>query len=170
MLILFQPVCFFSSGSDHFNIRKINSKFTQRCLFHPSQVAFVFPALPPFSFKESDVLTKYPFYSREVPSFFSINVLTRWFSRRCSTSSSFLVLFFSGGFNSSFGIKHTPFLFFQCFSYAGTPLNHPSLAIKLFRSAQDISEDSCFHSQSVQAIWRLVSHSSHLIQPVQHLF
>ena len=35
------------------------------------------------------------------------------------------------------------------------------------RSAQDISEDSCFHSQSVQAIWRLLSHSSHLIQPAQ---
>ena len=30
-----------------------------------------------------------------------------------ASSSSFLVLFFSGGFNSSFGIKHTPFLFFS---------------------------------------------------------
>ena len=48
MLILFQPACFSSSGSDHFNIRKINSKFSQWCLFHPSQVAFVFPPSHPF--------------------------------------------------------------------------------------------------------------------------
>ena len=32
-----------------FNIRKIISKFSQWCLFHPYQVAFVFPTLPPFS-------------------------------------------------------------------------------------------------------------------------
>ena len=31
-------------------------------------------------------------------------------------------------------------------------------------------EDSCFHSAFIQALSRLVSHSSHLIQPVQHLF
>ena len=49
MLILFQPACFSSSGSDHFNIRKINSKFSQRCLFHPSQVVFIFPPSHPFS-------------------------------------------------------------------------------------------------------------------------
>ena len=54
--------------------------FLQRCLFHPSQVVFVFLALPPFFFKDSDFLIKYPFYSCEVSSFFSINVLTRWFS------------------------------------------------------------------------------------------
>ena len=45
----FQPVCFSSSGSDHFNICKINSKFSHRCLFHPSQVAFLFPPSHPFS-------------------------------------------------------------------------------------------------------------------------
>ena len=45
----FRPVCFSSSGSEHFNIRKINSKFSQRDPFHLPQVAFVFPALPPFS-------------------------------------------------------------------------------------------------------------------------
>ena len=54
-------------------------------------------------------------------------------------------------------------------SHAGASHNCSSLSI-LIRSAQDISEDSCFHSQSVQAIWRLLSHSSHLILPVQYLF
>ena len=57
----FQPVCFFSSGSDHFNIRKITSQFSQRCLFHPSQVVFVFPPSHPFFFKDSFILIKYPF-------------------------------------------------------------------------------------------------------------
>ena len=49
-----------------FNIRKINSKSSQRCLFHPSQIAFVFPpSLPPFFFffKDSDFLIKHPFLS-----------------------------------------------------------------------------------------------------------
>ena len=54
-----------------FNIRKINSKFSQWCLLQPSQVVFVIPALPPFFFKDSDFLIKYPFYSCEVSSSFS---------------------------------------------------------------------------------------------------
>ena len=58
---------------------------------------------------------------------------------------------------------------FQVFSYAGGPLNRSPLSIRI-RSAEDISKESCFHSQSVQDISRLLSHSSHLIQPVQSLF
>ena len=46
--------------------------------------------------------------------------------------------FFSGGFNSSFVIHIICSL--QMFSHPGAPLNHPLLAIQLFRSAQDISE------------------------------
>ena len=42
MLILFQPACFSSSESDHFNIRDINSKFSKRYSFH-------LPNLPLFS-------------------------------------------------------------------------------------------------------------------------
>ena len=39
------------------------------------------------------------------------------------------------------------FLFsFQMFSHAGATLNHSSRAIQLFRSAEDASGDSCFHS------------------------
>ena len=55
---------------------------------------------------------------------------------------------------------------FQMLSHAGASHNRSPLSIRI-RSAKDISEDSCFHSQSVQAIWRLLSHSSHLIQPAQ---
>ena len=55
------------------------------------------------------------------------------------------------------------------FFHVGAPLNCSPLSI-LIRSAQDISEDLCFHSQSVQYISRLLSHSSHLIQLVEYLF
>ena len=59
---------------------------------------------------------------------------------------------------------------FQMLSHAGVPFNHPLLAIHWFRSVQDTSEDSHFHSQSVQVLLRLLSYSSHLIQPVQSPF
>ena len=72
-----------SSGSDHFNICKINSKFSQRCLFHPSQVVFV--SRPPilFFFKDSDFLIKVSFCWWEVSPFFCVNVLIWWFPGRC---------------------------------------------------------------------------------------
>ena len=66
----FQPACLSSSGSIHFNIHKINSKSSQRYLFHPSQVVFVFPVLPPFFFKDSDFLIKYPFIDGKSPHSF----------------------------------------------------------------------------------------------------
>ena len=83
-------------------------------------------------------------------------------------NSSFFVIFFSGGFNSSF-VDHI-LSSFQMFSHAGAPLNHSLLDIPSFLSAEDTSEGSSFHSRPVQAIWRLLSHSSYLIQPVQPLF
>ena len=50
MLILFQLACFSSSGSDHFNIRKINSKFFSMLFVSsvPSCLCF-FPPSHPFS-------------------------------------------------------------------------------------------------------------------------
>ena len=66
--------------------------------------------------------------------------------------SSFV--FFSGGFNLSF-VDHI-LSSFQMFSHAGAPLNHPILAIQLFRSAEDISEGSSFHSRSVQTYLEVV--------------
>ena len=78
-----------------------------------SKLPLFFPALPPIFFKDSDFLIKYPFYSCEFSSFFSINVLTRWFSRRCSTSSSFLIPF-SSPVDSSQVLLIIPFSSFQC--------------------------------------------------------
>ena len=53
-------------------------------------------------------------------------------------------------------------------SQAGAPLNRSSLYsyLKCWRYL----EDSCLHSVFVQALKILLSHSSHLIQPVQSLF
>ena len=69
----------------------------------------------------------------------------------------------------AFGVDHILFRI-SMLSHAGAILNHYPLAIQLFRSAQDSSEDSCFHSAFVQTLSRMLSHSSHLIQLVHSLF
>ena len=171
MSILFQPVCLSSSGSDHFNISKINYHFFSTVfVFIRLQVVFVFPPSHPCFFKDSDFLIKYPFYSCEVSSFFSINVLTRWFSWRCSSSLSFFILFLLRWTKFKPSMLVTFLSLFQIFSHAGVSLNLPPLAVHVIWSAEDISRDSHFHSQSVQAISRLLSLLSHLIQPGQSFF
>ena len=64
-----------------------------------------------------------------------------------SFSYSFLV-----DLTQAFGVDHILILV-QMLSHAGVPLNCSPLSI-LIRSALDILEDSCFHSQSVQVILR----------------
>ena len=55
-----------------------------------------------------------------------------------ASSSSFFILFFSGGPIHAFGVDHIPFSSFQIPSHAGVSYIHSCLAIQLFRSAQDI--------------------------------
>ena len=77
------------------------------------QVAFVF-SRPPTLFPQGlRFLYQVSFYFCEVSPFFYINVLTRWFSRRCSTSSSFLIPF-SSPVDSSQVLLIIPFSSFQC--------------------------------------------------------
>ena len=76
-------------------------------------------------------------------------------AQEASRLSFFILVFFSS---------------FQMLSHVGASLNHPPLAIHVIWSAEDISEDTHFHSQSVQAISRLLSLLSHLIQPAQSFF
>src|SRR4051812_40724559 len=52
----------------------------------------------------------------------------------------------------------------RCTSYSSTSRH------SLFQSDEDISEDSSFHSQFTLVLLRMLSHSSHLILPVQSLF
>ena len=115
----FQPVCFSSSESDHFNICEINSKFSQRYPFHPSPSCLCFPALPPLFLQGLRFLNHVYFYLWEVSSFFSFNVLIRWFPMKMLNSFKFIILhsfFFSGGSNSSFQCWSYPFPRFKCFS------------------------------------------------------
>ena len=115
----FQPVCFSSSGSDHFNICEINSKFSQRYPFHPSPSCLCFPALPPFFFKDSDFLIMYPFIcGKSLHSFLSM-FLSGDFPWRCSTvssSSSFIVVSSPVDPIQAFDIHHIPFLVSNAFS------------------------------------------------------
>ena len=73
----FQPTCSSSSGSDHFNIREINSQFFATVFIPSARSCLCFPALPPSFFKDSDFLIMYPSYGCEVSPFFSVNVLIR---------------------------------------------------------------------------------------------
>ena len=110
----FQLVCFPSSGSDHFNFRKINYHFFSTVFVSSvSKLPLFFPPTHPFFFKDSDFFIKYPSYGCEASSFFPFNVLTRWFSRRCSTSSSFAIPF-SYPVDSSQVLLIIPFSSFQC--------------------------------------------------------
>ena len=56
-----------------------------------------------------------------------------------ASSLSFFVLF-SSPVDPIQALLITSFSSFQMFSHVGAPLNHPLLAIQLFRSAQDISK------------------------------
>ena len=76
----FQPVCFSSSGSEHFNIRKIQSQLPQRCRFLPSQVVFIFPPTNPFFLQGTRFLIQVSILLMEVSPFFFLHVFTRCFS------------------------------------------------------------------------------------------
>ena len=70
----------------------------------------------------------------------------------------------------AFVVDHILFLVSNVISYRCTSQSFTSHYFHWFRSVQDISEDSHFHSQSVHAISRLLSLLSHLIQPAQSFF
>ena len=96
-------------GFDHFNIRKIKSKFSQRCLFHPSPSCLCFPALPPFFFKDSDFLIKYPFI--DVKSLHSFPSMLLSGDSQEDTNGATSLLFFVSLLLWWFNFK------FRCWSY-----------------------------------------------------
>ena len=120
MSILFNWCVFSSSGSDHFNIRKIASRFSQRCLFHSSQIVFIFPPSHPFFFKDSDFLIKYPFMDVK-----SLHSFQSMFLHGGSLEDALLVhhsSFFSSPVDSiqAFCVDHMPF---PCFKYLLIPVH-----------------------------------------------
>ena len=147
-------------------------------VFVPSSPSCLcFPALPPFFFKDSYIFQSsirlfmwslsilfrqcsYPVISHEDAQEFQVHhppffLLLRWIQCKLSV----LII--------SFSLFH---MLSRLEVLTEDSLNLSLLAIELFRSAEDISQDLCFHSQSIQDISRLLSHSSHLIQSVQSPF
>ena len=141
MFILFQPTCFSSSGSDHFNINKINYQFFSTVFVSFVSSCLCFPAHPPFFFEDSYFFIKYPFYygslSILLPScsypVILMKILTELLVRHSSFFSSAVDSIQALGLIISFSL-------FQMPSHASAPLNYSHLAIHLFRSAQDISK------------------------------
>ena len=117
-------VKFFSNRCVSLQVDPIISTFARSPLSFPTLFVSSVPKLPLFSrpptlfFKDLDFLIKYPFYWCEVSSFFSFNVLIRWFPMKILTKlqvyhSSFF--FFSGRLNSSLQCWSHSFPCFKCF-------------------------------------------------------
>ena len=131
------------------------------------QVAFVFPVLPPLFLQRLRFLNQVSFYSCEVSPFFSFIFLPgdSHEDSNGASSLSFFVLFSSPADSIRvFGVDHILFRI-SMFSHAVAPHNHSPLAIQLFRSAQDISK-ICVSTCIRSSLSRLLSYSSHLIQPM----
>jgi hypothetical protein len=112
MSILFQPACFSSIYPIRAPLRSLRIR-----LFHPSQVAFVFPPSHPF-LQAVRFLNQVSFYSTKslhcFPSMF-LSSDTSWRCLGVSSSSFFILLFISGGFNSSFQCWPYCFPRLKCF-------------------------------------------------------
>ena len=172
MLIIFQPACFLFKWIQSFSTsaKSILSSLNGVCFIRP-QVAIVFPPSHPF-LQGLIYFNQVSIYSCEVTSPFSINVLIRWslvkMLYKFIIIRSFLIRWIQ--FKLSVLIISLPFVshIFPCEFIIQGSLIYSPLPVHI-RSVEDISEDTCFHSLSVQVILRLLSHSSHLIQPVQSL-
>ena len=143
---------------------------SQRCCFIRLQVAFVFPTLPPFCFYSRTKISSSSIHfidGKFLHSFPSMLLPGGFYEDALLVHHSSLSFFFCGT-NSSFVDRILSS--FQMPSHTGAPHNNSLLTIHLFRRAQAFSKGSSCHSRSIQPISRLLSHSSHLIQPVHSLF
>ena len=160
---LFNWRVFSSRGSDHFNICKINyqlfsmvfvSSVSKLPLFFPPSLPFVFLQGLRFLLQVSILLMgSFSILFRQCSyPVILMKILMELQVRHSSFFSSPVDLI------QALVLSILLFFFFQCFSYAGAPLNHPSLAIKLFRSAQDISKIrvSTLHSFKLFRDWYLI--------------
>ena len=149
MSTIFQTGVFLSKWSRSF------STFARSILSFLNGVSFIRPKLslfsrPPTLFLQGlRFLNHVSFYLWEVSSLFSFNVLIRWFPMKMLNSFKFIIL-------------HSRLLFWwiqfklsvliiflsscQMLSHVDAPLNCSPLAIHVFQSVEDISEDLCVHS------------------------
>ena len=108
--------------------------------FHPSQVVFVFPPFHPYSSRTRISLSSIHLMDVK-PLYSSLSMFLSGDSQEDTngtSSSSFSILFISGGTKSSF-VDLTPFLISMPF-LTGAPLYHSTSRYLLFRSVQDISK------------------------------
>ena len=118
-------------------------------------------------------LNQVSIYSCEVYSLFSINVLIRWFSGRCSGSFKFIILHSRILFRwiqLKLSVLIIALSSLQMLSHAGAPHFHSSSRYSIVPECSRYLEDSCFHSAFIQALSRMLSLLNHLIQLVQSLF
>ena len=131
----FQPVCLLFKLFHTYAVQKsddLSVSFIPSCLCFPHP-----PTLLLLGARNSQM--KYPFYSCDISSFFSFNVLIRWFIVKMLKSFKFIILLFSnsaGGCNSRFRCWSYPFSLFTMLSYSGAPIIHSPIVIHI-RSAQD---------------------------------
>ena len=135
-----QPACFSSSGSDHFNIRKINYQFFSTVFASSVPSCLCFPTHRPFFFEDSDFLFKYPFIDgKSLHSFSSMFLSVDSHEDANEASSSSLITHSLLRWNQfKFLVLIISFSSFQIPSLAGAPHIQSFLAIQLFQSAQDI--------------------------------
>ena len=109
-VFLFKWIRSFQHPQDHLSVLLNGVTFIR------SKLTLFFPPTHPFSSRTRISLSSiYLMNMKSLHSFSSMFLSgDSHEDSNGASSSSFLVLFFSGGFNSSFGIKHTPFLFAQC--------------------------------------------------------
>ena len=131
----FQPVCFLFKLFHTDVVEKsddLSVSFTPSCLCFPHP-----PILLLLGVRNSQM--KYPFYSCDISSFFSFNVLIRCFIVNMLKSFKLIILLFSnsvGGYNSRFRCWSYPFPHFTMLSYSSAPINHSPLPIHIW-SAED---------------------------------
>ena len=97
-------MCLSSSGSDHFNIRKINYQFFPMAFVSSVPSCLCFPTLPPFFFQDSDFLIEYSFIDGKSLHSFPSMFLSGDSQEDTNEASSYhySFFFFSGGFKTSF--------------------------------------------------------------------
>ena len=154
-----------------FNIREINSKLFSMVFVSSAPRCLCFSRPPTLFLQGLRFLNQVSFLlMRSLFILFfqcSHPVISHEDTNGASSSSFFVSFIFPGGFKSSF-VDLTLFLISMP-SHTGAPHNNSLLAIHLFRHAQVFSKGSSCHLRSFQALSRLLSHSWHLIQPVQSL-
>ena len=112
---------------------------SQRCLFHPSPSCLCF-SRPPTLFPQGlRFLYQVFLYSCEISPFLLRQCSYPVILKKILTKLQVIIIRSLSSPVDSIQVLSI-ISSFQIFSHAGAPLNHPLLAIRLFRSAQDVSK------------------------------